>query len=173
MSKKEISEPKEHSKGTIAIIAFKINGVAPWDPDSIKKGITGSEEAVVYISLELAKLGYSVTVFGDPPKNSFYSHESSNPKYLPIDQFTNEFVDIAIAWRMSGLPSLLKQFSKNIYLWPHDTLYQKMEEEEILGFDDVFWLSNWQRNQWISVNPLFSKFNNIFGNGITPINFFP
>ena len=43
----------------------------------------------------------------------------------------------------------------------------------IEGFDDVLWLSKWQREQYSSVNPPFEKFSRIFGNGINPEQFEP
>lgn len=36
-----------------------------WGPDTLTKGMGGSEEAVVYLSRELAKLGWQVTIFND------------------------------------------------------------------------------------------------------------
>jgi len=39
------------------------------------------------------------------------------------------------------------------------------------AFDDVLWISQWQREQWRSVSPRFSKFSSIFGNGINPEDF--
>ncbi len=39
---------------SILISTFAVKGVKPWDPDSIKQGITGSEEAVIYMSQKLA-----------------------------------------------------------------------------------------------------------------------
>ena len=58
---------------TIGIFTTKVEGVKPWDPDAIQSGITGSEEAVIYISQSLARLDYKVIVFGDPPLDSLYS----------------------------------------------------------------------------------------------------
>ena len=41
-----------------------------WGPSSVERGgrgLGGSEEAAVYLSRELAKLGYCVRVYGNPP----------------------------------------------------------------------------------------------------------
>ncbi len=46
-------------------------------------------------------------------------------------------------------------------------------ERMIKEFDDVLWLSNWQREQWSSINPAFAEFHKIFGNGINPEQFHP
>src|SRR5579872_4455625 len=68
---------------TIGIFTCKVGG--PWDPESIRSGITGSEEAVIYISQKLADLGYQVEVLGSPPKDSPHSRKEANPRYIDID----------------------------------------------------------------------------------------
>ena len=54
----------------IGIFASSVHGVALWDPDHIQSGIAGSEEAVIYLSQALAKLGNRVIVLGDSPAQS-------------------------------------------------------------------------------------------------------
>lgn len=151
---------------TIGIYTCKIQAVGYWDPDSIHNGITGSEESVIYISNHLANLGYQVTVYGNPPPNSRYSNSECNPKYVDADFSDEGNFDIAISWRMPGIGVSLKKRAKKVYLWPHDTIHYRLLAEHINSFDDVFWLSEWQRKQWMSINPEFSKFSNIYGNGI-------
>lgn len=151
---------------TIGIFTFLCKGVAPWDPDSVKTGITGSEEAVIYAADELCKQGYRVIIFGVPPVNSAHSHLEANPRY--VNMATQELipVDIAIAWRAPGAAQYLRQFARQVYLWPHDITNQKISNFLAQGFDDVFWLSSFQRAQWVTVSPGFAKYNNIYGNGI-------
>ena len=43
----------------------------------------------------------------------------------------------------------------------------------ISAFDDVLWLTEWQRKQWISVDPAWARFEHIFGNGIALDSFEP
>ena len=157
----------------IGFILYKVHGSTPWDPESIKKGITGSEEAVIYISKELAKLGYQVIVYGDPPKGSLHSMPAANPRYVDCRFPSQEKLDIAISWRMPQAAADLKKRATKVYFWPHDTFYWKLSDDQINGFDEVLWLSEWQREQWISYNPSFSKFTKIFGNGIVPQQFKP
>ncbi len=157
---------------TIGIFTGKIQGVKPWDPESIESGITGSEEAVIYMSQSLAKIGYQVIVIGNPPKSSSYKSPQANPRY--IDNTTQlPPLDIAISWRMPEAAKSLRRVASKVYLWPHDVCFQKINEDKIDAFDDVLWLSNAQRNQWIQVNPKFSKFKKIFGNGIVKEQFSP
>lgn len=87
-----------HQK-TIGIFAYLERGVSSWDPDS--KGLTGSEEAIVYFSKELAKKGHRVFVFGTAP--SFSSHARTNPCFV---RDLNAFfipIDVGIVWRMAYL----------------------------------------------------------------------
>jgi glycosyltransferase involved in cell wall biosynthesis len=158
---------------TIGIMLYKVMGAEPWDPETVKKGITGSEEAVIYISKELVKLGYKVIVYGDPPKGSLHSMPAANPRYVPFNSPDEQKLDIAISWRMPHKAAEFKKRAAKVYLWPHDTFYWKLSEEQINGFDGVLWVSEWQRQQWISYNSAFAKFTKIFGNGIVPQQFKP
>jgi glycosyltransferase involved in cell wall biosynthesis len=160
---------------TVGIFTGKVPGMNPWDPEIIHSGISGSEEAVIYLSQQLVELGFKVLVFGDPPLKSPHSSEDANPRFVSVDQNIqlSDHLDIAIAWRMPGIGKWLRSVAKKIYLWPHDTLNTPVPSETILEFDGVLWLSEWQRRQWASVSPDFSKFKLIFGNGINPSQFTP
>jgi glycosyltransferase involved in cell wall biosynthesis len=160
-------------KPSIGIFTYQVYGAAPWDPDSIHSGITGSEEAVIYVSQKLAALGYEVLVFGTAPENSPHKSAESNPRYVPLDHTQDQPLDVAISWRMPTIAKKLKALAKKIYLWPHDTFSYPLLKEEIEKFDDVLWLSNWQREQWSSINPPFKAFHKIFGNGVNPEQFAP
>ena len=46
-----------------SIVYYVGTGIESWGPDSIEQGIGGSEEAVIYLSRELARAGWKVTVF--------------------------------------------------------------------------------------------------------------
>ncbi len=158
---------------SIVIMAYKDDRVKQWDPDSIKSGIVGSEEAIIYISQKLAGLGYKVLVLGNPPESSPHSLPEANPRFVSADFNDGSVYDIAIAWRLPWKAQELKARAHNVYLWPHDTSQGHFTEEEINGFDDVLWLSKWQRENWIEENPGFAKFTKIFGNGINPDQFKP
>jgi glycosyltransferase involved in cell wall biosynthesis len=162
-----------YGEQSIGIITCKVTGVGAWDPDSIDSGIAGSEEAVIYLSKHLSDLGYRVIVYGNPPKDSKYSSPDSNPRYLDIESLSNHTCDIAISWRMPAIGQALKKRASKVYLWPHDTLHSQLTADQIQAFDDIFWLSEWQRLQWISVNSEFEKYKTIVGNGIEPGQFKP
>src|SRR5689334_1708725 len=156
---------------TIGIFTVKRSDVKPWDPDSIRSGIAGSEEAVIYLSQELADLGYDVIVFGDPPPHSVHRAISSNPRFVDLN--FNDFprLDVAISWRMYVSAEDLKKIADKVYLWPHDVCSHRLSEKEIKALDGVLWLSEWQKTNWTEINPGLKKFKTIFGNGINPSQF--
>jgi glycosyltransferase involved in cell wall biosynthesis len=157
---------------TIGIFTFSQTGLNPWDPNSIQSGISGSEEAVIYMSEKLAKLGYHVTVFGEPPKDSPYSTPEANPRFVSWEFSLPAKLDIGIVWRIPQAGENLKKFANTLYLWPHDAVdAMTLNKQQILAFDDVLWLSDWQRESWAAKYPEFTKFTHIFGNGIEPHQF--
>ncbi len=158
-------------KKTIGIFTVKRSDVKPWDPDSIKSGIAGSEEAVIYISQHLVDLGYDVIIFGDPPLHSQHSSLSANPRYVDVNFDDYPRLDIAISWRMYALAGDLKKIANKVYLWPHDMCSNILSKEEIKAFDGVLWLSEWQKTNWTTINPGLKKFTTTFGNGINPSQF--
>ena len=158
---------------TVGIFTGRVDGLEPWDPDTVDRGMGGSEEAVVYISQKLAELGMRVFVFGMVPEKSRHSLDGVNPQFVDPRTWSQERLDVAISWRMVQMGKALRPIADKVYLWPHDTCVPRFAKDEIEAFDDVLWLSEWQRMQWSSVNPLFGKFRRIFGNGVNPEHFEP
>lgn len=105
-------------------------------------------------------------MFGSPPLHSPYSLPDANPRYVDLAFNDFPFLDLAIAWRQPHAGLYLKEVAKRVFLWPHDITSSAVLQEEINAFDEVLWLSEFQRKQWISVNPGFARFRNLFGNGI-------
>lgn len=161
---------------SIAIFTGDINdgGDNKWDPDIVKTGVTGSEEAVIYVSEKLAKLGYRVVVYADIPENSPYFSQDANPRYVPsLYTEIDSLFDIGIAWRQPASAKNVKQLARKAYFWPHDAPSEQTPADLIEAFDGVLWLSESQRKQWIEMSPAFAKFTRIFGNGINPDQFGP
>lgn len=114
-----------------SIAFFCGQGIEPWGPDTMQNGLGGSEEAVVYLSRELARLGWLVTVFNDReeeyidmlPVNTLEHDTSFNPVITykpwtllnPYDEF-----DVFIAWRNPELVKGVKARRKIVDL--HDTI---------------------------------------------------
>ncbi|MBF8263182.1 MAG: hypothetical protein HW387_847 [Parachlamydiales bacterium] len=158
---------------TIGIVTYKVPALNPWDPDTINRGIAGSEEAVIYVSQKLAALGYQVIVFADPPRGSVHSAVGANPRFIDLNQIHQFSMDIAVSWRMPGIGKELKRCAKKVYLWPEDTLHEKVRPDQVFAFDDCLWVSQWQRKQWMSLTPEFARFTRSFGNAINPEEFGP
>ena len=159
------------SQKSIVIATCKPSGVQPWDPSSIKEGIAGAEEAVIYLAQAFAKIGFRVVVVGDPPALSPYRLPNANPRFISSNEEGGELFDIAISWRMPAIAKMLQSRARKVYFWPHDICFRPIDEKKVEGFDDVLWLSSWQRSQWISLCPGFATFTKIFGNGIEASQF--
>lgn len=158
---------------TIGIVTFLAKGLKPWDLDTVRTGITGSEEAVIYVSQKLVQNGYRVIIFAEPPANSIHSREEANPRFISPHRIHSFPLDIAISWRMESIGPILRKLAPKVYLWPEDCLMQRVPPECVFAFHDVLWISEWQRNQWISVDPNFASFTHVFGNAINPEEFLP
>lgn len=133
--------PKQWDEDSIVIYCGP--GFEKWSPKNVSQGIGGSEEAVIYASKELAKLGWKVTVFGDPQEDAGL-HEGVD--YVPHYEINwNDNFNILISWRQIGLFDLPVK-AKKTYLWNHD-IQNPMEykPERVNKIDKVFFLSKWHR----------------------------
>ena len=140
--RKKIDGPRVWDKNTIVI--FCPSSWETWSPNSLNKGIGGSEEAVIKISKELKDLGYRVFVYGEPGEDRgehdgvyyFHAHE------INLDDTFDTF----ICWRV---PSL---FNKEIkarkkFLWLHDVHRKEEFAEKIINnIDRVILLSKYHRS---------------------------
>jgi glycosyltransferase involved in cell wall biosynthesis len=158
---------------TIGIFTYSTQEMDPWDLESAKTGISGSEEAVIYLSQCLAKLGFRVLVFGNPPEDSPHALFGANPQFIREPYSLSSRLDLAISWRMPSMGPTLRNIADRVYLWPHDILPFPLKTSDVDSFDEVLWLSKWQRAQWISVAPGFERYAHCFGNGICPEHFLP
>lgn len=105
--------PRKHGDNEVAIFC----GAAweEWTPANVLTGLGGSEEAVVYLSRELVKLGYKVTVYnscGD------FSGDYDGVTYLPFYAFNpRDTFNFLVAWRVNMLQGIK---AKKTILWLHD-----------------------------------------------------
>lgn len=106
-----------------------------WNPDSIKTGIGGSEEAVILLSREWAKQGYNVTVYANCGEEKVYDGVLWRPWWLynPRDK-----QDITVFWR--HLRSLDHDInSTKVYVDLHDTISPaEFTEVRVAKIDRVF-----------------------------------
>jgi len=126
------------------VAIFCGQGYEKWSPKSLTKGLGGSEEAVVYNSRELAKLGWKVTVYADPQEDA---GEYDGVTYLPHYAINwRDNFNVLIAWRNIAVFDL-PLHTKKAYLWNHDIQNPMTYTKERLDkIDKVFFLSQWHRD---------------------------
>lgn len=152
----------------IAILGYQNNLVNPWDPDSINSGIPGSEECVIYASLELAKRGHEVVVYMDPPKDSIWKTKRENlPSFLPRSYYNilEDFYDVIICWRTFNYSEIVKRCKKS-YNWLHDVMLKHPEGKYACpNFTGSFLLSKFHEKNITSCFDNYCK-TIICGNGV-------
>lgn len=134
--------PKVWDKDEVVI--FCGGGFENWSPKSTGKGIGGSEEAVINMGKELTKLGWKVTVYGDPGEDEGVYEGVTYKPYYSVN-WSDEF-NIFVAWRNIGVFDLPVK-AKKTYLWNHDIQNPLTYTPERLGkVDKVMFLSKWHRD---------------------------
>ena len=135
------AKPKDWADNSICI--FALTDLPDWSPRSIDKGIGGSEEAVIYLSKELAQLGYDVTVFNNcGEQEGVYD----GVKYVNAIKFcAKDNFNILISWRTNI-------FERNIYakkriIWLHDIPQLKPREDGWKQIDRIVVLSQFHASQ--------------------------
>ena len=122
-------------------------GFTDWTPKQLTDPgasfVGGSEEAVIRMSAELAKLGWKVTVYGSPGKDAG-EHDGVN--YQPYYKFNKaDTFNVVISWRQIGFFDLDIKAKKK-YLWNHDIQNQlEYTPERLAKIDKVFFLSKFHR----------------------------
>lgn len=161
---------------SVAILCFKMPAIGQWTPESVKAGLSGagSEEAVVYLAEELAKLGVEVHVYADPPEHSRHTLPLANPRYFDCDRMLSRPYTSMVHWRRYSIPPQLKPLASEHVLWPHDFCTRAYNHKD---FNRTLWLSEWQRQQHAMFVPALLKDDtdyHVYGNGITlPEDFEP
>lgn len=156
-----VTEPKTWSDKSIVI--FCGQGYEEWGPHTMDKGMGGSEEAVVYLSRELARLGYEVTVYAEATE-----YEKIDGRY--VDWFhwkefdTRDNFNVFVAWRA---PQYAERVNAKVKLADiHDVLPKRLVKD----YPDVTYMvkSNFHRKLYPDVPD--NKFR-IIGNGISKEQF--
>lgn len=138
------AKPRVWEKDEICYFAnFYQNHFEQWGPSSLKKGIGGSETAVIELAREWASKGYKVTVYGDPREDQGV-HDGVT--YLPWYYFNHkDTFNIFIQWRSWFLSDKIK--SKVFLVDLHD-LYSPvdMRPEDVHAVDKFMVKSEFHRN---------------------------
>jgi len=124
-----------------SIVFFCGQGSEPWGPEYLADGCGGSEEAIIYLSRELAKLGWQVTVFNDREEEYDDNGVIYKPWTLlnPHDEF-----DVFVAWRAPSFTRGIKARIKAVDL--HDTPigHQQISNADIEATDLYFFKTKFQ-----------------------------
>ena len=134
---------KKWSENSIVYFAsWGVKHLELWNAHSLKKGIGGSESAVIYLSKEWVSMGYEVTVFCDTPRTEIIDGVLYVPYYLM--NFRDEF-ETLILWRSPHLLDLDIN-AQNLYMDLHDIADPtQWTPERINKIDKVFFKSTWHR----------------------------
>jgi glycosyltransferase involved in cell wall biosynthesis len=142
--------------------------VEDWAFPSIEKGIGGSEEAVIYLSQELAKLGYEVTVFN---RCGDMEGQYNGVDYQSIDKFNlQDTFNILVFHRAWQQPMQMNAKARKTAVWMHDNpqLFPILEDSQrsafLASFDKLFMLSNFHKSmlpKWIPEDKIFLTSNGI------------
>ena len=154
------SIPRKWGEKEICYYAsFGAKAFEPWGPESLKKGVGGSETAVIMLAKEWASKGYSVTVYGDPEKER---GEHDGVTYLPWYYFNpKDHFNIFIQWRNASLCDKIK--CKKFLVDMHDVYFGSDYEEKQDHIDRMMVKSKYHRN--LGKDILDSKFE-IISNGV-------
>ena len=136
-------EPKVWGENEICYYAtFGHDHFERWGPSSLKAGIGGSETAVIRLSQEWAKLGYKVTVYGDPGKEM---GEHDGVTWLPYYKFNpRDKFNIFIQWRDNSLAGKIS--AKKFLVDLHDVYFPQTFLEKVDSIDTIMVKSKYQRD---------------------------
>lgn len=153
-------EPRVWGEKEICYYAtFGNKAIEPWSPKSLETGLGGSETAVIRLSREWVKMGYKVTVYGDPGKEE---GEHDGVTYLPWYRFNpRDRFNIFIQWRWGSLAG--KVGCKKFLVDLHDVFYEYDYKDKLDAIDRFMVKSDYHRR----LAPLFpdEKFQ-VISNGI-------
>lgn len=151
-----------------SIVFFCGQGYEEWGPHTLDKGMGGSEEAVIYLSRELAKLGWQVDIFNEV--NDLQVDESDDPDvpnvlYHPWREFDErDNYNVFVSWRSPIYTSQINAKVKIVDV--HDVLPEQIVKS--LPDATYFFKSDYHRKLYPD---LPDEQAHIIGNGIAESQF--
>jgi glycosyltransferase involved in cell wall biosynthesis len=135
--------PKNWGDDEIAILCGP--GFEQWSPKSAEgKGLGGSEEAVVYLGRELAKLGWKVTVYANPQSEQGEYDGVIYKQWYDIN--VNDTFNVLILWRNIGVVDVAPK-SKFTLVWMHDVPNNPdFTEDRVAKVDKIAVLSEYHKS---------------------------
>ena len=157
--RESVTEPKVWDDKSIVILCGE--GYEEWGPHTLDKGMGGSEEAVIYLSREMAKLGWHVTIYGAVEEKMIDGEGTEEAvHYLPWREFNRaDQFNVFVAWRA---PEFTEHVQAKIKIADiHDVL----GKDRMKPYGDVtyFVKSNYHRNLYPELPDESFK---VIGNGI-------
>ncbi|MCK9355137.1 MAG: hypothetical protein M0P59_13415 [Gallionella sp.] len=106
--RQRVTRPRTWAGDEICYFAnFGGKAFEPWTSKNLETGIGGSETAVIELAKEWTKLGYKVTIYGDPGQAK--GCDVDGVTYLPWYEFNDkDFFNIFIQWRNWQLSGHIK-----------------------------------------------------------------
>lgn len=135
------AKPKDWADNSVVI--FALTDLQDWSPKSVNNGIGGSEEAVIYLSKELALLGYDVTVFNNCGEQAGVYDGVTYKNAIEFNCKDN--FNILVSWRSNI-------FEKDIYakkkiVWLHDIPHLNLKDDGYKRIDNIVVLSKFHASQ--------------------------
>lgn len=133
--------------GPRSIVIYCGPGFTPWSPkrltDPQASFVGGSEEAVIHMSRQLARLGWEVTVYADPGADEGVIDGVTWLPYYKLNK--QDRFNILLIWRQVGY--LDQEINaKKVYVWCHDIQNPgEWNEQRTAKLTKAFFLSNWHR----------------------------
>lgn len=165
--RQKFSQPRTWGVNEICYFAnFGGKHFEEWDDSSLKTGIGGSETAVIQLAREWSKLGYNVTIYGDPIKKGDIQEYTEDMLgqivYLPWYYFNpKDTFNIFIQWRSAALADKVK--AKKFFVDLHDIYAEIDLKEHVDQIDAIMVKSKYHRQLAPGIPD--DKFR-IVGNGI-------
>jgi glycosyltransferase involved in cell wall biosynthesis len=170
------STPVKYGNLTVAFV--DLSG-ASYDGSTLsKRGLGGSESAVISIARELAKIGFQITVFNACDEDDCRPGVYDGVEYLPLNLICAQSMvyDVVVSLRTPEIFANEEQFNYNFgnarrlplehydllkkarlrVMWMHDTFSRgdNLVEKMLLNgqFDEVWTLSDFHRNYFLNCN---------------------
>ena len=111
-----------------------------WVDSSVIGGIGGSEEATIYMSRELTKLGYKVTIFNQCGE---LAGTYNGIEYRPYYDFNRkDKFNVLISWRQN-----VRAKAKKKYIWMHDVpAPNQFSDDDLADITKIIVLSKYHRS---------------------------
>jgi len=146
--RKSVTQPRRWKENEICYFAnFGTKFFEKWDDSSLESGIGGSETAIISLSKRWAKMGYKVTIYGDPLNKGTRDGVTWLPwYYFNIKDSFNIFIQWR-GWQLSG-----KVKSKRFYVDLHD-IYSTIDikNEQVQAVDKFMVKSDYHRKLGLSL----------------------